>query len=48
MTGPNLTRKKPAKREGSGVIPVPVREREFKPLKRDPFAHMRLCEETRR
>lgn len=33
--------------EKSGVIPVPCREREFRPLVRDPFAFMRLCMETR-
>ena len=29
--------------EKSGVIPVPCREREFRPLKRDPFEFMRLA-----
>lgn len=48
MTGPNLNRKKPSKREGSGVIPVPVREREFKPLKRNPFELRDLAMVTRR
>ena len=27
----------------SGVIPVPCREREFKPLRRNPFAHAELA-----
>lgn len=36
---------KPAK---SGVIPLPCREREFRELRRDPFAHMRLALEVRR
>lgn len=29
-------------------VALPVREREFRPLKRDPFAHMRLCMAARR
>lgn len=36
------------KASGSGVIPVPCREREWKPLQRDPFSHMRLALEGRR
>jgi DNA-binding transcriptional ArsR family regulator len=33
---------------GSGVWPEPCREREFRELKRDIWAHMRLCMETRK
>lgn len=33
--------------EKSGVVPVPCREREFKPLRRDPFEHQRLAMTTR-
>lgn len=37
----------PEKKELSGVIPVPCREREWKPLRRNPFAHAELALLTR-
>jgi len=34
--------------KGSGVIALPCREREFRPLKRNIWEHMKLAMETRR
>lgn len=38
---------KPTAHTKSGVVPVPCREREWKPLVRNPFEHMRLAMVTR-